>query len=188
MKHKLTEGKTDRETQKGLEAARVWRRLRVGNSRALLGNSATSKPLPSLLVPQFPIRISRRRKAGYLRLDSGEDLHGCGKLGSSSSKSLTLSDQSGPQSTYLSVTGTVCPWLGLWRAVPPLQHGPHSSYLSKSLLPSADSGVPRQESRDSAKGFPTLLHSWHSSQASQDPTLERKKAVWEKQAVSRKPG
>lgn len=55
MKPKLAEGKTDRETQKGLEAARGWRWLRVGNSRALLGNSATLKPLPSLFVSQFPI-------------------------------------------------------------------------------------------------------------------------------------
>lgn len=57
---------------------------------------------------------------------------------------------------------------------------PTGSHLSRPLTHSAAPGVPRQESRDSAKGFPTLPHSWHSIQASRDPTLERKKAVWEK--------
>lgn len=92
--------------------------------------ACTSVSHSNIKVAETKVRVPEARpRRGPPRLS---------KLGSRSAKSLTLSDKSGPQSTYMLVAGTVCPWLGLWWAVPPLQHGPHSpifpSHCSPQLL------------------------------------------------------
>lgn len=95
LKPKLTEGKqTVRETQEVLEAARGWRQLRVGNSRTLFGNSATSKtpPWPAWAsVSQLNIKGAEMK----VRIPEARPFQRgppwLWKLGSSSAKSLTLS-------------------------------------------------------------------------------------------------